>query len=260
MKVHHLNCGTMRMPTAPLVCHVLLLETDTSLVLVDTGFGLLDIADPKGRLGSYRHVIRPALDPAETAVRQVEALGFAAGDVRHVALTHLDSDHAGGLADFPEATVHTTAAEWAAARAPATSVERNRYRPTQWSHGPLVVTHDPAGEAWHGFAAAKEIVDGLVMISLPGHTRGHAAFAVDTGGGWLLHAGDAFYHHSTITGEGREPVVLTAQERLVAVDWPQVQANHERLAELHRREGSDVTVFSSHDASLLRRAQANARG
>jgi hypothetical protein len=25
MKVHHLNCGTMNMPGAPLVCHVLLI-------------------------------------------------------------------------------------------------------------------------------------------------------------------------------------------------------------------------------------------
>lgn len=37
MKVHHLNCGTMRPPGTPtLVCHVLLVETDNGLVLVDT--------------------------------------------------------------------------------------------------------------------------------------------------------------------------------------------------------------------------------
>lgn len=27
MKIHHLNCGTMLLPTAHLVCHVLLIET-----------------------------------------------------------------------------------------------------------------------------------------------------------------------------------------------------------------------------------------
>jgi hypothetical protein len=36
-------------------------------------FGLQNIAGPKRRLGSYQHVIRPVLDPAETAIRQVEA-------------------------------------------------------------------------------------------------------------------------------------------------------------------------------------------
>lgn len=51
MKVHHLNCGTMRVPTAPVVCHVLLIETGNGLVLVDSGYGLDDIADPARRLG-----------------------------------------------------------------------------------------------------------------------------------------------------------------------------------------------------------------
>ena len=46
MKVHHLNCGTMQMPTAPMVCHVLLVETDNGLVLVDSGFGTHDCDDP----------------------------------------------------------------------------------------------------------------------------------------------------------------------------------------------------------------------
>lgn len=35
----HLNCGTMNTPGARMVCHVLLVETDHALVLVDTGFG-----------------------------------------------------------------------------------------------------------------------------------------------------------------------------------------------------------------------------
>ena len=39
------------------------------------------------------------LDPAETAVQQVKALGYSPSDVRHVLLTHLDRDHAGPEAD-----------------------------------------------------------------------------------------------------------------------------------------------------------------
>ena len=38
MKVHHLNCGTMHnLRVTRCVCHVLLVETDNGLVLVDTG-------------------------------------------------------------------------------------------------------------------------------------------------------------------------------------------------------------------------------
>src|SRR5690349_10843235 len=56
LRVHHLNCTTMCPPggrlmdgrvgasgPAALVCHCLLVETDRSLVLVDTGFGLNDV-------------------------------------------------------------------------------------------------------------------------------------------------------------------------------------------------------------------------
>ena len=50
MKVHHLNCGTMDPPaTAQMVCHVLLIETDNGLALVDTGFGSHDCAYPARR-------------------------------------------------------------------------------------------------------------------------------------------------------------------------------------------------------------------
>ena len=261
MKVHHLNCGSMRPPFTPggLVCHVLLLETPTGLALVDTGFGLKDAADPRVRIGTGRHLMRPALDEAETAISQVTALGFDPGDVRDVVLTHFDVDHTGGLADFPRARVHLTVSERDAVYAPEKKADKRRYRPVQRSHDPEVVPHDVAqGDAWRGFASAVELTgigDGVVLIGLDGHSRGHAAVAVDAGDHWVLHAGDAFYHHGRIDGTGREPRVLTAMERIVAADWAKVQANHERLADLWAAGDPDVLLVNSHDPTLLFGAQ-----
>ena len=48
-------------------------------------------------------------------------------------MTHLDFDHAGGLDDFPEATVHLLAEERNSAAARRTWLDRARYRPQQWS-------------------------------------------------------------------------------------------------------------------------------
>lgn len=259
MKVHHLNCGTMRPFGAPdgLVCHVLLIETNEGLVLVDSGYGLEDAVDPGGRMGPARYYVRPVFDVRESAVRQVEQLGFSPEDVRHIVLTHFDADHVGGLADFPWAKVHLTAAEAFAALHPQTLVERERYRPAARAHGPMLVEHSPDGEAWRGFAAAKElsaITPGLVLVSLPGHTRGHAAIAVDAGDRWLLHVGDAFYHHGQVDGSGEVPLSLRAMERVVAFDWTRVRRNHERLAELWGRAEPDLVLMNAHDPTLFRAA------
>ncbi|MEU6538469.1 MBL fold metallo-hydrolase [Streptomyces sp. NPDC047000] len=261
MKVHHLNCGTLATPTAPLVCHVLLVETGNGLALVDTGFGLADIADPVRRLGAARHLVRPVLRAEETAVRQIERLGFRRDDVRHIVITHFDSDHIGGLADFPAATVHVTAAEALGALRPPTRRERARFRAAQWEHGPKLVEHGPGGESWRGFAAAREldaIAPGIVLLPLPGHTRGHAAVAVDTGTRWILHAGDAFYHHGTLDGRTPVPLALRAMETFVAWDRAAVRANHARLAGLHHRADPGLTVVCAHDRVLYERARAAA--
>nr|WP_196789040.1 MBL fold metallo-hydrolase [Streptomyces caniscabiei] len=242
--------------TGALVCHVLLVEAPGGLVLVDSGFGLRDIAEPGRRLGSSRHLVRPVLRAEETAARQVEALGFRRDDVRHIVVTHFDFDHIGGLADFPDAQVHTTAAEALGAVVSPSRRERSRYRSAQWDHGPKLVEHTPDGEAWRGFAAAKEldaVAPGIVLVSLPGHTRGHACVAVDTGNGWILHAGDAFYHRGTLDGRSPAPRALRAVENLLAHDLKQVRANHVRLAALHRRAEADLTVVNAHDPVLLER-------
>ena len=95
MKVHHFNCGTMHPVRGPkCVCHVLLLETANGLVLVDAGFGIDDCADPKGRVGPVRFVTRPVFESTEAAAHQLDRLGFRREDVRHIVLTHLDTDPA----------------------------------------------------------------------------------------------------------------------------------------------------------------------
>ncbi len=148
MRIHHLNTGTMCpigrrlvngtgsvFQRARMVCHCLLAETNDGLALVDTGIGLGDIATPM-RLGrKWVRQTTPRLDPAETAVQQVKALGFSPADVRHILLTHLDRDHAGGVPDFPNAKVHVHRREHDMAVANRIAAPKGRYITEQWQHG-----------------------------------------------------------------------------------------------------------------------------
>ena len=248
MTVHHLNCASMRpLATAPMVAHCLLVERPAGLLLVDTGFGSADCADPR-RLGQpFRAVVRPVLDPAETAVAQVRALGLDPADVTDIALTHLDLDHVGGLADFPAARVHVYADELDAALHP-TVRERGRYLPVQRAHGPTWVRHDVAGDDWFGFGSVTALDDDVVLIPLQGHTRGHCGVAVRRpDGGWLLHAGDSYFHASEKLTPPAPPMALKAFQGLLAVDNRRRLANQERLRELQRSHADDVTIFCAHD-------------
>ena len=244
---------------AELVAHCLVVEGSSGLTLVDTGFGLLDVVDHGKRLGRPFTVMTGArLDRAQTAYEQVQRLGHRPEDVRDIVVTHLDLDHAGGLADFPWARVHVHRAELDAARNP-TTIEKQRYVPAQWQHGPDWVEHTAGGDDWFGFAAVQAVGEDVLMVPLHGHTRGHSGVAVRRpDGGWLLHAGDAYFH----TGDKETPRTCPPGLRLyqagLAVDGRQRRHNLARLQELHRRQGPEgtegdgqVTMFCAHDRSEL---------
>jgi len=277
MRVHHLDCCSMCPLSARLVnghgpmfgrgrmvAHCLLVETDAhGLVLVDTGIGLADIADPGKTLGKGFAVAAGISNPsaAMSAFEQVKALGHDPRDVRHILPTHLDLDHAGGLADFPWAKVHIHTAERAAALAPPTFAESNRYRPAHFAHNPDWALYAQTGEPWNGFPAVRSLVGlppEILAIPLPGHTRGHACIAVDTGAGWLLHAGDAYFSRGTIDGSGA-PIGMTLFEKLVAIDGKRVRENHARLGELLRTHASDLRVFCAHDPNEFDALRSDSR-
>lgn len=235
-----------------LVVHALLLETARDgLVLVDTGLGLDDVRSAERRLGGgFLALARPRLREADTAARQVERLGFSRKDVRHVVVTHLDVDHAGGIPDFPGAKIHVHRAEHAAAMAPPTLNERQRYRALQLEQQPDWELHDAGGDRWQGFESIRVIAEDILLVPLPGHTRGHSAVAVrvdePSGPDWLLHCGDAYFFHLEKDDPTCCPPVLRHFQKLIAVDDRARQANAKRLRELHRTNGRKVRLFCAH--------------
>lgn len=267
MRVHHLNCisscplGGALMDyrswtalRARLTCHCLLVETDRELVLVDTGFGLRDVESPESRLSrAFLALLKPDFRAEMTAVRQIAALGFDARDVRHIVLSHLDFDHAGGLDDFPGATVHLLASERGAAMAQKTMLDRMRFRPQQWSTQPHWRAYEQtAGERWFGLDGAQQL-DGLppeiLLVPLIGHTLGHAGVAIRRPHDWLFYAGDAYFHHGEMQGNGKAycPPGLRFYQWMMEKDRAARLTNQERLRELLVAYDGKLTLFCAHD-------------
>ncbi|HVF93531.1 MAG TPA: MBL fold metallo-hydrolase [Sphingomonas sp.] len=268
MRIHHLNCGTCcpvggrlfdghsAHASAHLVCHCLLIESDAGLVLVDTGYGLRDVDRPRERLSDFFLALnRPQLRREETAAAQVRARGFDPADVRHIVVTHLDFDHAGGIEDFPNARIHVTAREKEVAdeRRGGAFVSRKRYRPRQWNEAsdwslyPL-----GGGERWFGFDAVRDLAGlppEILLVPLAGHTWGHAGVAVqEDDGRWLFYAGDAYFHHGEVGKAAREcPPGLRAYQQLMEVDRAARLANQARVRSLSVDHGDAVRVFCAHD-------------
>lgn len=266
MRVHHLNS----ISTCPLggslmdgrsgaslrgrlTCGCVLVETASGLVLIDTGLGLQDVASPRTRLSRFfLSMLAPEFREEMTAVRQIKRLGYDPRDVRHIILTHLDFDHAGGLDDFPHAMVHMMSIERSEAQAQKTWLDRQRFRPQQWStQANWVVYEGGAGEAWFGFAAVRDL-QGLppeiLMIPLRGHTHGHAGVAIRTEAGWLLDAGDAYFFHAEMDPSNpRCTPGLRFYQTMMEKDRSARLRNQERLRDLRRSHGDEVEIFCSHD-------------
>jgi len=199
----------------------------------------------------------------ETAAYQIEKLGYSRGDVRHIVLTHLHLDHAGGMRDFPKAQVHIYRTEYEAGMNPCGLSER-AYDPKHWSHGPNWVVYDRADIDWYGFQSLRvveELTPDIRLIPLPGHTRGHCGVAVATENGWLLQYGDAAApYHPEADIHGLDQSKHTAAvlpgwfvRRLLGPNVP-------KLRELVRRYGNEVEVITAHDIYSFQKYQSIGQG
>ncbi|MBI9046719.1 MAG: MBL fold metallo-hydrolase [Anaerolineaceae bacterium] len=246
MKIHHLNCGSMHpyFPRVHSLAYCLLVESSAGLVLIDTGLGTQDYQNPAPIVRAFIASVRVPRDPAETALHQVQAVGFSPEDVQHIVMTHMHFDHAGGLSDFPHAQVHIHQNELKAAKTRKGFLAKGCI-PAHWSHGPHWVTYSLPTEKWFGFDAIPlrvNLLPRILLIPLPGHSPGHCGVAVERDSGWLLHCGDStypFYHD----GHPDQPINSPPDwlVRWLLGPWTP------RLKELYTAHGHEIKFITSHD-------------
>jgi glyoxylase-like metal-dependent hydrolase (beta-lactamase superfamily II) len=196
-------------------------------VIFDTGAHPRHIGTYHPDMGTEHDGPRIFMAPGEDAVGRLASLGIDAADVRHVVLSHLHIDHAGGVEFFPNAEFHVQRRELRAAHWPAVYqrpfyVRRDFDFPYNW--------HELDGE--HDLFA-----DGrMVLFPTPGHSEGHQSMLVRLDGCSLILVADAAYSPRSLQ-ERRLPGILFNPDEMVA-SW-------ERLERLRDAEGAQL-IFT-HD-------------
>jgi N-acyl homoserine lactone hydrolase len=165
--------------------HCFVIEHPEGLIAIDTGLN--------GGARSPRPWLQRRFVPdptPETGIRPaMRAIGLDPGDVRLVVLTHLDWDHAGGVADLPaaEVLVHRTELEFA-----GTFLGRRRFEADQWppTFDPTVYDFDP--EPYGPFPESRLLTeDGAVrLVPIPGHTPGQVGVIARSGDHRLFFCAD----------------------------------------------------------------------
>ncbi|WP_299577436.1 MBL fold metallo-hydrolase [uncultured Williamsia sp.] len=251
LHIHHLDGATFRpAPFVRLPTHVVVMECDQGIVLVDTGLGVADMRHTTRRLGPFVYPLAPVLDESRTVLRQLEALGFRAEDVTDIVATHLDYDHIGGASDFPTARVHVSAPELEAAFTRVGPRARIRYRRVHLDALGETTAYGETDTQVLGLAGhCIDTREQVYLVPMPGHTHGHAAVVIqDPARGWLIAAGDAAMHRNSITPGPAAPWPARAAERALAMNTGRVAENHHLLSELAAK---GHRVFCSHDSVQL---------
>jgi glyoxylase-like metal-dependent hydrolase (beta-lactamase superfamily II) len=157
-----------------------LINTGTKLVLIDTGAGTF-FGPTVGKL-----------------VANLEASGYRPEQVDEVYITHMHSDHIGGLIKdgqrvFPNAVVRASQQEadyWLskAKMAAAPAAAKDGFANAQQALHPYV-----AAGRFKPFNGDVQLVPGVRSIATPGHTPGHTMYMVESGGEKLLLWGDVMH-------------------------------------------------------------------
>jgi N-acyl homoserine lactone hydrolase len=204
-------------------------------VLFDSGVHPGLLTDPESRLGAAAATFHVEMTAEDHIERRLASIGLAPGDVDLVVQSHLHFDHAGGLEWMRHAPVLVQRDELSFASAPPI-YQRDIYVRADFDHDLdwllLDGDHDVFG-------------DGRVMIlSTPGHTRGHQSLMVSLDEQVVILLADAAYLLAKMRAR-LLPGVLWSPDAMIS-SW-------DRLEELEREY--DAILMTTHDLDFRERVK-----
>lgn len=217
--------------TEPLPIYAWVIEHPEGVIVIDTGEtarssepGYFPWWHPYFRLA-----VKTWVRPEEEIGPRLQTLGISPDEVRWLIMTHLHTDHAGGLHHFPKAEILVSRTEYQMAS--GTSGRLRGFLPNRWPawFAPRLVDFDPEPLGPFPQSLALTEAGDVHLVPTPGHTDGHLSVILEENGTSLFLAGDTSYSEQLMLegvadGVGNERIALQTLERIrrYAQRWPTV--------------------------------------
>lgn len=228
--------------------NVFVIEHPDGLVLFDTGMDRAVMTDPDYWPGPVTrflldHIFKFDIGPDDTLTAQLEAAGYATTDVGTAVLSHLHADHAGGIAQIPDADLFVSKEAWDHMMGSHPHrkmvLRRDLVVPgAKWNHIEFRPTDDPALAP---FTQACDLFGDRSMIVLPtpGHLAGDVSMLVRrVEGPPVLLIGDLTYSEDLLQ---RDQLPATGDHKLLLESFAKVRALKEHTP--------DLVIVAAHDTT-----------
>ena len=204
---------------------------DEGWVLIDTGFNVATVRDPRRRAAHYNFENYTAIvPPGDPLVDQMALLGLTWDRLLFAAVSHLHLDHSGGihhLVDGPPVVIQDREIAFGLEEA---GLEHAYFRDD----------YDLADVRYHRLDGSADLAPGLRAVATFGHTPGHTSFQVELPvTGTIVLACDAADLKENI--EGPVACGTTTHPHLE----PAAEESARALHEMDAREGWEV--WPGHD-------------
>jgi N-acyl homoserine lactone hydrolase len=248
MRIHAIQTGTVAVTTAwregighgrtrllhtildrdltdPLPIYAFVVEHPEGVIVVDTGEtagAAVPGYFPRWHPGV--RAFREWVEPEQEIGPQLRQLGITPGDVRWVVMTHMHTDHAGGLHHFPGNEILVTRSEieyGSGLRGRMRGYVANSRWPDWFRPNAIELGPEPFGPFPHSTRLSQ--AGDVTLVPLPGHTPGQIGVVVDDGDHSVLLAGDSSY---------TEQLMLRGKPDGVGADEDSERLTHERIRAL----------------------------